>query len=309
VSVGRYRTSTGEDFVAMSARTFGVDNPSSLAAFRSGGGLTNAYPQVGPVVISEIMYRPAVDEGAGTVEYAEDEYLELYNFSADPVPLFDPDYPTNRWRVTDGVEFEFPPGVSLAAYGHLLIVGFDPVADTALLTAFRARYSVPEIVPVLGPFQGRLDNEGERLALSRPDRPQQAPQSDAGYVPYVEVEHIVYTPSAPWPVVAPGISLQRIAVAEYGNAPVNWRAAEASAGWPNPDAPRLVFEGYTAFGVGLSWSSVPGRTYRVQYKDDLDWPEWEELSGDVMATDVVTEAQDPAGPSSPRRYYRILVVD
>jgi hypothetical protein len=224
------------------------------------------------------------------------------------VPLFNPDYPTNRWRVTDGVEFEFPPDTNLPAFGHLLIVGFDPDSEPERLTEFRSRYSVPEIVPVLGPFLGRLDNEGERLALSRPDRPQQAPQPDAGYVPYIEVEHVVYAPAVPWPVAAPGISLQRIAAAEYGNDPVNWRAAETSAGRANSDL-WLVFEGYSASGARLSWRSIPGRTYRVQYKDDLDWPEWEELSGDIMATDVVTEAQDPAGPSSPRRYYRILVVD
>src|SRR5206468_5824944 len=56
VSFGRYVTSDGrEEFVAMSAHTLGMDDPSSVQQFRTGTGASNAYPRVGPVVISEIM--------------------------------------------------------------------------------------------------------------------------------------------------------------------------------------------------------------------------------------------------------------
>src|SRR5262245_56422273 len=59
VSFGRYTTSDGRlEFTAMSRRTFGKDNPASVADFRLGKGLANSSPKVGPVVINEIMYHP-----------------------------------------------------------------------------------------------------------------------------------------------------------------------------------------------------------------------------------------------------------
>src|SRR5439155_264018 len=58
VSFGRYTNGTAIEFVALSRRTFGVDNPATLDQFRAGEGLPNAYPKVGPVVINELMYHP-----------------------------------------------------------------------------------------------------------------------------------------------------------------------------------------------------------------------------------------------------------
>src|SRR5262249_33953074 len=55
VSFGRYQTSLGTDFPALSIHTFGVDTPSTVEQFRTGTGLSNAYPLVGPLVLSEIM--------------------------------------------------------------------------------------------------------------------------------------------------------------------------------------------------------------------------------------------------------------
>src|SRR5205085_598337 len=77
VSFGRFATSTGVDFSAMAQRTFGVDNPANVASFRTGNGLTNSYPRVGPVVINEIMYHPV--SGSNATELAEEEFVELYN--------------------------------------------------------------------------------------------------------------------------------------------------------------------------------------------------------------------------------------
>ena len=59
VSFGRFTTSQGPEFVALSSRTFGQDNPNSVDQFRTGTGRTNSYAKVGPVVISEIMSSPA----------------------------------------------------------------------------------------------------------------------------------------------------------------------------------------------------------------------------------------------------------
>ena len=53
-----------------------------------------------------------------------------------------------------------------------------------------------------GPFTGRLANEGEELALFKPDAPQQPPHPDAGYVPMILVERVVYDELLPWPAAA-----------------------------------------------------------------------------------------------------------
>ncbi|HKS36867.1 MAG TPA: lamin tail domain-containing protein, partial [Verrucomicrobiae bacterium] len=156
VSFGRYATSVGTDFVAMSRHSFGVGTPSSVPQFRTGGGAVNAYPLVGPIVVSEIMYLPTTTVGTNTVEIAEEEYLELQNLSANPVPLFDPAHPTNTWRLAGGIEFAFPAGVTIPAQGFLLVVNFDPATNAVTASAFRMNYGVPGQVSLCGPFGSRL---------------------------------------------------------------------------------------------------------------------------------------------------------
>ena len=224
VSFGRYRTSVGAfDFVPMSARTFGVDNPTTVEQFRTGTGLANAYPKVGPVVISEIMYNPPL---IGTNDNTRDEFIELRNTTGSAVSLFDVNYPTNHWRLRGGVDFDFPANTTIAANGSLLIVGFDPT-NTALLNAFKATYGLTNSSPVIGPWSGKLDNGGESIELERPDTPQLPPSDEAGFVPFLSVEKIIYSDKAPWTTNADGtgLSLQRVSLTGYGNDPTNWLAA------------------------------------------------------------------------------------
>ena len=84
---------------------------------------------------------------------------------------------------------------------------------------FRAEHNLPPETPVVGPFNGKLSNGGERLALRLP----QPPELD-GYVPYVDVDVVEYGISAPWPTAEEGMALQRIEIGAYGNDPANWRA-------------------------------------------------------------------------------------
>ena len=233
ISFGRVETSTGWDFAPLAYPTFGVANPSSLAHFRTGQGAPNAAPIVGPVVINEIFYHPP-DGDVGSREF-----IELRNLTTVSVPLFDPVYPTNRWRLAGGVDYTFPPGLILPAGGYLLVVDFDP-SDSVALAAFRARYAVDPGVPVLGPFSGKLANEGEELVLERPDRPQQPPNPDAGFVPYVVADRVLYSDAAPWPAGLAdggGHSLQRLSGDLYGNEPLHWTAAPPTPGGENRFAP------------------------------------------------------------------------
>jgi hypothetical protein len=231
VSFGRFPTSVGVDFAALASRTFGMDSPASLAQFRTGTGLANSYAKVGPVIINEINYHPVIG-GTNTDENADDEFIELHNNSGLTVPLFDPAHPTNTWRLSGGVGFTFSTNTTIPAQGHLIVVGFNPTNST-LLAAFHARFGSNG--PVAGPFSGRLDNSGEALELVRPDVPQQLPHPDAGFVPQVVVDRVIWSDLAPWPTAADGggASLQRLASTLYGNDPANWKAEAPTAGRTN----------------------------------------------------------------------------
>lgn len=204
---GRHVMSTGNaHFVPQSRATLGE---------------ANAGPRVGPVVVAEIMYRPP---DIGTNDNSREEYLVLANLSGEAVPLFDPASPTNTWRISGGVDFVFPTNLWLPPGGRLMVVNFNPVNNPGELLAFRQKYGVPETMPVLGAFQGKLDNSGEDVELKRPIR------FATGWAGEVMVEQVSYRDQSPWPGGADGFgaSLQRVNLAAYGNDPANWRA-----GWPS----------------------------------------------------------------------------
>jgi hypothetical protein len=223
------------DFVALTSRSFGVDNPSTVAQFRTGTGLPNAGPKVGPVVMNEVMYHPVTINGTNTSENTDEEYVELFNITPKSVTLYDPQAATNHWKISGDVDYVFPGNVSLPAGGFLVVAGFDPVTNGAALANFRTKYAVSTNVPVFGPYNGHLNNGGGSLALYLPDTPQAAPHPDAGFVPYVLVEQVSYTDSAPWPTSADGLgmSLQRALLGSYANEPLNWVACAPNPGTRN----------------------------------------------------------------------------
>jgi len=217
VSFGRYyKAGTGNyNFVAMDHAT---------------PGAANAYPKVGPVVISEIMYHPAWPSG-GPYTNEQYEYIELRNISDQTVTLYDYDK-GEPWKLADGVEFTFDADspVTIAAGGFLLVAQ-NPAA-------FSRRYSGVPAHKVLGPYDGKLSNSGEKVELAMPG------DIDAsGERHYIRVDRVSYSDGshhndAPggldlWPVEADGggLSLTRVAPADYGNDPLNWIAAQPSPGW------------------------------------------------------------------------------
>ena len=216
VSLGRYRKSTGTyNFVALSEPTPGREN---------------AYPQVGPVVINEIMYNP---DGSGDAEY-----VELLNISDAAVELFDLAQGA-PWRFTDdpddpGIELLFPtdPPPVLVPGTYLVLVK-DP-------TAFGSTYTVPANVTVLAWNDGNLSNGSEKIQLSKPG------DADAeGGRSWIRADRVVYSDGThhddfpdgrdPWPLSADGggFSLSRIDPEAYGNDPTNWRSGMPTPGGPN----------------------------------------------------------------------------
>jgi hypothetical protein len=144
-----------------------------------------AQPSMG-LVISEIMYHPA-DAGETL------EFVELYNNQA----VFED---ISGCAFTEGIQYVFESGTVLKAGEHL-VVARDPAA-------LEAAYSIDG---VLGPFTGRLGNDGERIVLSN---------NNGGIIISVQ-----YDDERPWPVSPDGTGHSLI-LARPGGDP-----SEAST-WP-----------------------------------------------------------------------------
>jgi hypothetical protein len=257
VSFGRHLTSEGkEHFVAQAALTL--------------GGAT-AGPRVGPVVINEIMYRPP-DIG-GTNDNSDDEFIELLNITASPVPLFNTNQTTNTWRLRGGVDFNFPTNLTLLANESILLVNFNPT-NAVLDAAFRAKYGIGGGVRFFGPYAGKLDNGGQDVELRKPTTP------ILGVVPYVVMDKVDYRDSAPWPGGADGfgLSLQRRDSNAYGNDPTNWTAALPTAAAPTVpgSAPVITAQpvslnliAYQNTGFSVTATGAPPLRYQWRFNGAL----------------------------------------
>jgi hypothetical protein len=172
----------------------------------------NSGPRIGPIVISEIMYNPSGDGGA--------EYIELLNVTSQGVTLYDATSEM-AWRITDGIEYEFPAGATIAlAPGERLIL-------TRNIPAFNAEFSLPTGTPLLEWSTGKLSNNGEAIQLGRP-----GPTDANNFIQFVRVDRANYKDDAPWPTSPDGSgpSLTKISEKEYGNNYINWTALTASPG-------------------------------------------------------------------------------
>ncbi|HUT47067.1 MAG TPA: lamin tail domain-containing protein, partial [Sedimentisphaerales bacterium] len=93
------------------------------------------------LVVSEVMYHPA-DAGETL------EFIEMYNNRAVFEDL-------TGYAFTNGIQYVFEPGTIINSREYL-VVARDPAA-------LEAAYPISN---VLGPFTGRLGNDGERIDLS-----------------------------------------------------------------------------------------------------------------------------------------------
>ncbi len=217
VAFGRHVRSElhgGTSFVAMSVNT---------------PGAANAYPLVGPLVISEIMYHPSATNTGG-------EYIEMKNITGSPLTLqeavsteISPGVfvtETVSWRFSDGIDFVFPADTTIPA-GGLLILTEDPAAFTAYYGP------MPAGVSVLGPFENgtQLSNGGERVEIVRPG------DLEYGNPRYwIRAERLTYDDETPWPPSPDGggDSLHHkspdTSGVNYSNDVINWQAAPPGPG-------------------------------------------------------------------------------
>jgi predicted outer membrane repeat protein len=166
-------------------------------------GAANAYPCVGPVVISEFMRH-------STVNYTDWGYIELYNISDIPVTV------TGYTLVSDSSWHEWTPSIDVPAKTRILI--------TDNLSAMQSTYG-PILPAGLRMLQGQLYvgalGYGSPLVLS---------------TWYTTFERVYYrhewVGGNPWPRgdLAAGRAVTRIDVTRYGNDPNNWQLADPSPG-------------------------------------------------------------------------------
>jgi len=103
--------------------------------------------------------------------------------------------------------------------------------------AFSLRYPKVPADIILGPYDGKLNNAGERLQLSMP-----GDIDEGGERHYIRIDQVNYSDGSHpekcpggvdlWPAGADGfgLTLTRRALAEYGNDPANWMASTPSPG-------------------------------------------------------------------------------
>jgi len=213
VTFGRHALSTGTyDFVRQIEPT---------------PGGPNAGPQVGPVVISEIMYAPDYLPTA--------EYIELVNAGDAPVTLYDA-AADSPWRLAKSgdnptVDVLFPrdPPITLAPGEYLLLIG-----DRLMC---QVRYTLPVDFPAVEWGSGQLSDAGDTITLSRPGR-----VDDEGVRHWICEDRVSFSDgdhpgsfpggSDPWPIAAAGhgSSLTRIFANRYGGDPNNWQPVFPSPG-------------------------------------------------------------------------------
>ncbi|MEK7678058.1 MAG: hypothetical protein AAB676_19675 [Verrucomicrobiota bacterium] len=89
-------------------------------------------------------------------------------------------------------------------------------------------------------------------------------------------------------------------------------AAEYRAG-TNPTDPALALNlAGVALAAGqtrISWTAAPGRSYRAQYKDALNEPNWHDLPGPVTVVGSTAWISDAAPAGVPQRFYRLVVAE
>ncbi|MBN2473708.1 MAG: lamin tail domain-containing protein [Pirellulales bacterium] len=182
-------------------------------------GDPNSGPRVGPVVIHEIMYHPKA-QGSGIDQNAL-EYIEIFNPTDETVDL-------THWRISGGVEFDFPAGTRLAPHEALVVSQFDP-EDASKLDALRLHYGINPWVDIVGGFSGSLNDAGETIRLWRAGQP---PPEGPGLIPLLLEDEVTFDDDPPWPAMADGFgySLSRVAVDRWGNDATGWTAEPPSPG-------------------------------------------------------------------------------
>jgi hypothetical protein len=137
-------------------------------------GEANSEMLIREIVINELMYNPI--SGLN-----DDEYIELYNQSAEEIDLSD-------WRFIDGVSFQFPAETIIGPHKYLVVA-----KNKARLLS---KYDGLQPSDVVGDYGGQLSNAGERLVLARPS--DQEAGELAAEQNMIVVDEVTYADGGKW---------------------------------------------------------------------------------------------------------------
>ena len=189
------------------------------------------------VLINEIHYHPTDEpaydaEGFPVLDLTDDlhEFIELVNVSSNAVPLA-------GWKLSGGIEFTFPSGLSLEPSSHL-VVARNPDRLASIESYGLKRESIA------GPWIGKLGNSRDSILLLDPTER--------------VVDRVEYRSGFPWPTSANalgadeewvgtrradflyrGRSLERVSTSHPSNDPANWIASPLHPG-PSPGSPNSL---------------------------------------------------------------------
>jgi hypothetical protein len=161
------------------------------------------------VIINEIYYHP--DNNKEAVEF-----IELYNASTSPIDL-------SGWYFS-GMTYEFPADTWIAANGYIVVCE-DPVA-------FQIKFDAQ----ALGPFEGKLSNEGEHIVL----------YNAASEI----IDEVDYDSDFPWPIAAngEGASMELLNPGLDNDLAGSWRSSgyhedrpESAFGIPTPGHQNSIY--------------------------------------------------------------------
>ena len=187
------------------------------------------------VVINEIHYEPEDKTAA-------EEFIELHNAGQAAVDL-------SGWYFSNGVFFSFPAGTLLAGGGYI-VVAEDPAVLAENLSYEGA----------LGPWEGRLDNDGETLTL----------RDATGS----RIDEVDYQAGFPWPLASQGkgSSMELLQPGSDNNLAGSWRASGLIE---RPFTERVYFiraESTWRYRLGTSEASNPPTRWReADFPLDETW--------------------------------------
>jgi len=72
--------------------------------------------------------------------------------------------------------------------------------------------------------------------------------------------------------------------------------------------PRILSVAVANGDCRICWKAIAGHTYRVQCKSGLNQSGWDDLDGDVVATDIVASKTISADGWA-QRFYRVVMKD
>lgn len=266
-------------------------------------------PRIGPVVISEILYRPPSNDNSAN---NEDEYVELTNTTNHRVPLFNPDFPQLSWRIRGGIDFDFPTELFLEPGSSMVLVKFDPIANPSKLESFRTIFNIPNSVKILGPFGGQLNNAGDKVSLRAPDDPQPDHSSDANAVPYFRVDEVIYESEQPWPGIAPedGYSIHRRSASIIGTEPNNWMAKAPTPGQHQRTSPRVQGRITSSGILEIGFKALAGTRYRIEFRESLstgDWMPLRTIEPSNAEREIRFQDENTAQIQEGSRFYRVII--